>query len=179
MSLSKEGLNVDRNAEHGAKPFVVIGVGNPLLGDDGVGIRVVEALMERDLPSWVQVIDAGTGGVTLLHLMEGAAKALLVDAVSWGGPPGEITRFRPEEVVSACTSRGFSIHASDLLDVLGLARELGMCPEEVIIYGIQPRAVEQGMELSSEVSAAIPHVVDSVVAEIYQFSKNKIGGTSR
>lgn len=158
--------------------MVIVGLGNRLMGDDGVGVWVVQALMARDLPSWVEVVEVGTGGWTLLHVIEGAQKVIFIDAVSWGGSPGQIIRFRPEEVVSSCASRAVSLHTLDLLDALDLAHEIGECPEEVVIYGIQPRSVAQGMELSPDVAAALPEVVDRVLEEMQRFS-NSTGGTFR
>ncbi|RKY66250.1 MAG: hypothetical protein DRP97_08265, partial [Candidatus Latescibacterota bacterium] len=100
------------------KPFVILGLGNVLLGDEGVGVRVVEALGKRTLPSWVEVISGGVAGHRLIEWLEGVHKAVIVDAAKMRKPPGTVVRFRPEEATSRLVSRRLSLHEGDLLGTL-------------------------------------------------------------
>ena len=151
------------------KPFVVVGLGNVLLGDEGVGVRVVEALSKRTLPSWVEVVSGGVAGHRLIEWLEGAHKAVIVDAAQMRKPPGTVVRFRPEEVTSRRVSARLSLHEGDLLGTLKLAESLGIRPKEVVVYGVQPARMDPGMTLSPEVLRAVPDVVAHVLDEVAAF----------
>ncbi len=151
------------------KPFVVVGLGNVLLGDEGVGVRVVEALSKRTLPSWVEVVSGGVAGHRLIEWLEGAHKAVIVDAAQMRKPPGTVVRFRPEEVTSRRVSARLSLHEGDLLGTLKLAESLGIRPQEVVVYGVQPARMDPGMTLSPEVLRAVPDVVAHVLDEVAAF----------
>ncbi|WP_305046353.1 hydrogenase maturation protease [Geoalkalibacter sp.] len=144
----------------------IIGIGNPLMGDDGLGIAAVERLARLDLPKGVEVMDGGTGGLTLLHLMEGAARVLFIDAVEMGQPPGCIARFDLGGVEVAEQS-ALSLHESGLPQILALARELGPLPE-VILYGVQPARVAPALELSPRVAEALPALLARILGELAQ-----------
>ncbi|MGC8779368.1 MAG: hydrogenase maturation protease [Anaerolineae bacterium] len=145
---------------------LILGLGNPLQGDDGVGCRVIEALEARELPPDVEVLDGGTPGVGLIHLLEGRRRAILIDAAEMGRPPGTIARFRPEEVVLTGAAGRFSLHRSAVADALALAAALNLPLPEIVFYGVQPGRVGWGEGLSDEVAAAIPRLVERIMAEI-------------
>ncbi|MHA1580574.1 MAG: hydrogenase maturation protease [Candidatus Freyarchaeota archaeon] len=145
------------------KRVVVIGVGNLLLGDEGVGVRVVEELTKMDLPPHVEVVDGGTGGIVLLNLMEGADRVILVDAVLGGGSPGEIYVLSLDGLIGGRV-KFFSLHEMDLLSVLRIGKELDKLPPELVLIGVEPKNyLEYTIELSPEVRAAIPMVVEKVL----------------
>ncbi|MCU0502862.1 MAG: hydrogenase maturation protease [Anaerolineae bacterium] len=98
-------------------PSLILGLGNPLQADDGVGCRVAEALAGRALPPGVEVMDAGTPGVGLINLLEGRQRAIMVDAAEMGRPAGEVVRFRPEDVVLTGSTERFSLHRRLMLHV--------------------------------------------------------------
>ncbi len=145
---------------------VVIGVGNLLLRDEGVGIHVVQELQKRAFPPGVEVLDGGVAGVRLLDLFSGAQKLLLVDAAEMGLEPGSIVRFTPEDVRFQSGELKLSTHDVALPEVLAIARAVNQCPSEVVIIGIQPKEISWGTELTPEVGAAIPKVVELVLEEI-------------
>jgi hydrogenase maturation protease len=145
--------------------FRIIGVGNPLMGDDGVGIAAVGRLAARPLPEGVEVIDGGTGGLTLLELMEGAAAVVLIDAVEMGLAPGAVARFIAEEVRME-GGVGLSLHQAGLAEVFALGRAMGLLPPRVVIFGVQPATVERRIGLSPAVEAALAEVVERVLAEV-------------
>ncbi len=139
----------------------VICIGNPLMGDDGAGVAVLE-ILKKSIPSDVQIIDQGTGGLNLLYTLEGLDAAIIVDAVDFGGKPGEVRAFNPEEVDSVKTL-GYSLHDVDILSIIELARKMGNCPGILFITAIQPASLSSSTELSPEVKAALPELAEVVL----------------
>lgn len=147
---------------------VIIGMGNPLLTDDGVGARVVrrlgENLRERDD---VECLELCTGGIRLMEAMVGYDRAYVVDAMVTGRhAPGTIHPFSPEEFVT--TKNTISTHDTDLMTALDMGRLLGMkLPDTVRIWGVEAREVEAfGEELSGAVAAAVPLVVEHILQDL-------------
>ena len=157
-----------REGDQQAGKIVIIGVGNLLLKDEGVGVHVAQNLQKKGLPSAVEVHDGGVAGIGLLDFFHGASKVLLIDAADMNLDPGTVVRFTPEEVVSEKSGPRFSAHDVGLLEVLELAKALGNSPAEVIIFGIQPKEISWGTELSPEVQASVPKVTEAVLQEINQ-----------
>jgi hydrogenase maturation protease len=156
-----------QSAIHSLQPTVLIlGLGNPLRGDDGAGCCLVEELARRELPPGVRVLDAGVGGLGLLDLMEGWERVIIVDATEMGRKPGEFVRFTPADARLAATSDRFSLHHAGLSEVLALAGALGRTLPEVVIFGIQPVEVGWREGLSPAVEAALPALTDAVLKEI-------------
>jgi hydrogenase maturation protease len=143
----------------------IIGIGNPLMGDDGVGIAVVERLQEETLPAGVEVLDGGTGGLALLDLMAGVERVILVDAVETGRPPGAVIRLAGTDLMLPEQAPAFSLHETALPSVFALGRELGVLPSAVVLFGVQPHSVEWRLGLSPAVAAAVAEVVGRVLAE--------------
>ena len=144
---------------------LIIGLGNPLRGDDGVGVRIVKELNERTLPHNVDVVDGGTQGLGLINLMENRQRVILVDAVDIGQAPGDFVRFTLDEVLLPGSDQHLSIHAAGLRDALLLAQTLNKLPPEVIIYGVQPKQFAWDTGLSPEVEASLPGLVAAVLVE--------------
>ena len=151
---------------------LIIGVGNLLLKDEGVGVHVVQELQKKELPPSVEVHDGGVAGIGLLDFFPGASKVMLIDAAEMNLEPGTLVRFTPEEVAGNYGGPRFSAHDIGLLEVLELARALGQCPPEVVIFGIQPKEISWGTELSPEVQVSIPKVVEAVLKEIAHVAPN-------
>jgi len=145
---------------------LIIGVGNLLLKDEGVGVHVVQELQKKELPPSVEVHDGGVAGIGLLDFFPGASKVMLIDAAEMNLEPGTLVRFTPEEVAGNYGGPRFSAHDIGLLEVLELARALDQCPPEVVIFGIQPKEISWGTELSPEVLASIPKVTEAVIREL-------------
>ncbi len=144
--------------------FVVIGIGNPLHGDDGIGIHVVRRLEGR-LPADVELVEGGVLGLDLLPFLEGKEKALFVDAVDAGEEPGAIFRFSPRQLPRAETPPPVSLHDLGLYELVGAARLLDQCPREIIVIAVQVKSLRLGSGLSAEVEAAIPAVCRLVEEE--------------
>ncbi len=149
-----------------AERMLIIGVGNLLLKDEGVGVQVARELQKRALPPEVEVCDGGVGGVGLLDYFQGASRLLLIDAAEMGLKPGAVVRFTPREVKDSGHAVKFSTHDVGIAEVLKLAQALGLCPEEVEIIGIQPEEISWEEGLSPAVQASLPRVVEMVMKEI-------------
>lgn len=128
---------------------VVLGLGNPLMADEGIGVRLVVQLsrLAAERPD-VEFLDAGTGGLAVLHHIQGRRKAVFIDCAYMGEEPGAIRRFTSEEVHSSKVLAHQSLHEADLLRILEMSQQLGQAPDEVVIFGIQPQRIEPAMELS-------------------------------
>lgn len=141
---------------------LVLGIGNILLRDEGIGCHVVQAL-EGMAPADATIIDGGTCP-DVLGLIEDTDKLVIVDAVKGGGLPGQIYRFRLEDVT--LQQKPFlSIHDVGLLDNLMQMKVWQRTGEDVII-GIEPKEIEWGLELSAELQKKIPDIIEAVLAEV-------------
>lgn len=145
--------------------LLVLGVGNVLLRDEGVGVHAVKELMKRSYPPEVEIVDGGTGGMGLLYFIEDASRLIIIDAVNGGAAPGTIFRFTPEDLEDSLLVSGQSLHDVSLLDVLYLAKVTGVLPPTVI-FGVQPAEISWGTELSSAVAASLPRLLELVHKEI-------------
>ncbi len=153
---------------------LVIGVGNILVSDEGVGVAVVRKLMDEKLPAGVEVIDAGCAlADTLIHF-EGISKAIIIDAVKGGGNPGDIYRFDIDALKGKTKRPGFSasLHDIGLQESIGLAELSGWEPPEIIIIGVEPEKLELGMEMSDTIKAKVPAIIDVVLGEIGRPTEN-------
>lgn len=145
---------------------LVLGLGNILLRDDGVGVRVVERLgRDVQLPPEVEVLDGGTLGMDLLPYLEGVDRLVVVDAVDMRAEPGTVARFQGEEVPTVIALK-VSPHQMGLADLLAAARLCGFYPREVVLWGVQPAQVDVGLDLSEPVAAAVETLVDQVSQEV-------------
>jgi len=144
---------------------VVVGIGNELLGDDGVGIHVIGELEKRGVPSATTLIEAGTAVDMLWDEIVGAGKVIVVDAVKGGGPPGSVYRYLYGECPEGhgVTQSGHEVGLRDKLVALEL---MGCTLPQVVVIGIEPERVEFGAGLSSCLRNRLPAVVDIVLEEI-------------
>jgi hydrogenase maturation protease len=143
---------------------LVLGIGNLLLSDEGVGVHVVRVLAQRELPPGIVVIEAGTAFLDVLSDIAQADRILLVDAMEGGGTPGTVYRVPFDQ----CRHPGMlaSLHGLDLSRVLFMA---GNDRKPLItVFGIEPARIEWGMELSSAVRCALPAVEEALYEELMQ-----------
>ena len=154
-----------------ADPPVVLGVGNVVLRDDGVGVRVVEALRAlahhdtHALPEGTRLVDGGTLALDLLRAVEGGGCLLLVDAVDLGLPPGTI-RVLPRDAILAAGSSGGRSVPGGVGEWLAVARLMGWLPEPVAMVGIQVEDTDFGIGLSNAVEMALPGAVERTRLEL-------------
>jgi len=146
--------------------IVVLGVGNILLSDEGVGVRVIEKLQQDfDLPPDVEVIDGGTSGMEMLEDLSCADHIVIIDAVRSGSPPATIVKLTNEQVPVFFRTK-LSPHQIGLSDVLATLELIGEQPGGVTVIGIEPVSLETGMALSPQVQTQLPKLVESVVEEL-------------
>jgi len=164
---------------------LVIGLGNPILTDDGVGVRVADAVrsaLETEGTSGVSVIEASVGGLRLMEMMIGADRVILVDALAGEnqGCVGAIRRMTLEELKTISPTQHIaSAHDTTLVTALEAGRVIGLhLPEEIIVYAIEVANVtEFGDEPTPDVAAAIPKATAAVLAEIRGTTTDPIGGS--
>jgi hydrogenase maturation protease len=148
-----------------ATRLLVLGLGNVLLSDDGVGPAAIALLQAgHQPPDGVLVLDGGTLGLTLLSYIEDAAAVVLVDAIKADAPAGTLVRLDGDEVGPAVATR-LSPHQVGVADILEGARWHGRQPPRIVLLGIVPDTFELGVGLSPAVGAAIPTLVQQVLDE--------------
>jgi hydrogenase maturation protease len=145
---------------------LVLGLGNTIMADDGVGPRVVQMLKsDAGMPDDVELVDGGTLGLDLLPFLEGVRLLIIVDAVETGGKPGTVVRLAGEDVPIALATK-LSPHQMGMKDLLAVASLMGQLPEQIILIGVQPERLEMDTELSQSVSAVLPDLVEMVKCEL-------------
>ncbi len=145
---------------------LVLGVGNPLMGDDGVGLAALELLRLRwRFPADVELVDGGTWGMNLLPAIEAAERLLVLDAVHVDGHPGALVRLERADLPKL-VSPVFSPHQIDLKEVFALAEVRGTLPAEALALGLEPEVVEMRTELSPAVSARLDALASAAVEQL-------------
>lgn len=150
-------------------PLLVLGLGNVLLEDDGVGSAAIALLHDRFAPpAGVRVFDGGTLGLSLLPYLQTSDAVILVDAVRADGAPGTLVRLDGDDVAPAVATR-LSPHQVGVADLLDGARWLDQYPTRVVLVGIVPESMELAVGLSPRVRASLPALVEQVVEEASAF----------
>jgi hydrogenase maturation protease len=155
--------------------LLVLGLGNLLCGDDGLGAAAVSWLdRDYEAPEGARVLDGGTLGLALLPHLEDASDVILVDAVRDDAPQGALVRLTGDDVASAVLHR-LSPHQVGVADLLDGARLRGRLPERLILLGLVPGTIQLGLARSEAVEAGLPGLVRAVVAEAdrlgYRFTR--------
>ena len=145
-------------------PILILGIGNILMCDDGVGVRALEALRQVPLPDTVELLDGGTFGADLLDEIANRRKVIVLDAMATGAAPGSVLRLAGDELWQEQES--LSLHEFGLVETLKMARQLGCAPAEVVVFGVQPQEIALNLTLSTAVAAAIPRLLEQVLAEL-------------
>ena len=149
------------------KRIVVLGLGNRLMSDEGVGSHIVERFQtQADKYPLVDFIDAGTGGMSILHRIKDHEKAVIIDCAYMKTKPGTIKKFRPDEVKSVKKLAHHSLHDVDVLKIIELSKQLDQCPDKIVIFGIEPEKIEQSYELSSSITARIDDYIITISQEL-------------
>jgi hydrogenase maturation protease len=142
---------------------VVLGLGNPLMGDDGLGLAVLDRLREEwDIPAEVELVDGGTWGMTLLPLIEDAVHLVLIDAIRTGAPEGTVVELERERLPRYLAHK-LSPHQIDLQEVLALAELRGTLPAETVAIGAEPGEVVLSTALTAPLEDAVEPVLLAVV----------------
>jgi hydrogenase maturation protease len=145
---------------------LVIGLGNPLLGDDGTGLVALERLRDRwRLPDGIELVDGGTWGMTLLPMIETANRVLFLDAIRTGMPPGTEAILEGDAIPRSLALK-LSPHQLDLRDVLAVAQLRGTLPSVTVAIGLEPAGFEMGDGLSPRVAEKIDRLVEMAVDQL-------------
>ncbi len=156
----------------GTKRTLVLGLGNILLKDEGVGVHVAQKLQQMALPYNVEVIDGGTASLDILLTKRSIEKLVVIDALRAGKEAGTIYKARLkldefdklEQIFSNETR--ISLHQMSIIDALTAVRRTGYAPKEVVIIGVEPEVVEWGLELTDKVKQKVSEIIDTVLKEI-------------
>ncbi|MBW1913782.1 MAG: HyaD/HybD family hydrogenase maturation endopeptidase [Deltaproteobacteria bacterium] len=148
---------------------VVMGLGNLLVSDDGVGSHVVKILLEsKVLPDGIEIIDAGTASLDVLELFNENDKIIVIDAVRAGHPPGTLYKFNARDVRSK-PAISMSLHQMSLLESLHMADLIGKAPKEVTIIGVEPEDMSYSTELSPGIKEKLPEIIRHVKECVQQY----------
>jgi hydrogenase maturation protease len=163
--------------------LLVLGLGNLLCGDDGAGVVAVARLFSGWVPApGALVLDGGTLGLALLPHLQLARRAILVDAVATGDPPGTVVRLQGEDVAEAAAHK-LSPHQIGVADLLGAMRLVGHGPEPLVLVGVVPDTIELSVQRTPRVEARIDDLVGAVREEAaalgYPFTPRRAAAGAR
>lgn len=151
------------------KDTVIIGIGNILLQDDGVGVHVVAQLEKEALPSTIELVDGGTSTLDTLGYFLYYRKVIVVDCLRAGMEPGTIYKIGPQDI-KGYQRENLSIHDVQILDVVKMANMMGKHPE-VVIFGIEPKTIAVDLEMTDLLKAKIPEMIANVKKEVLRDSE--------
>jgi len=145
--------------------IMVLGIGNLLCRDDGIGVRIVGEMQGLGKYSGIRIVDGGTAPDLFALLDDDVNRLIIVDALRGGGRPGDIYRLdlREENIADGPAA---SLHGMGVLDSLKLMRQLGQQPPQVAVIGIEPADVSHGLQLSPVIEAMVPAIIRAVESEI-------------
>lgn len=166
MASMPEASATQLAPDEDALEIVVLGLGNRLRRDEGLGVCALERLYHRyTLPTGVQLVDGGVLGLELLAYVERARRLLVLDATLTDGEPGSILRLEDDQVPAYFGMRA-SPHEIGLPDLLAVARLRGHSPESIVLLGMQPATIALGWELTPAVASRIDHLVEAAVDQL-------------
>jgi hydrogenase maturation protease len=145
---------------------LILGVGNLLMSDEGVGVHVIQRLVAAyQLPEEVQILDGGTLGMDLLYYLEGVENLLLIDAVEAHKEPGALIRLEGDDV-PAFLSIKISPHQLGVPDMLAAAKLKGIYPPRIVLWGVQPERLELGLDLSPKVESKVDTIIENILVQL-------------
>ncbi|MEF8776829.1 MAG: hydrogenase maturation protease [Haloarculaceae archaeon] len=164
--------NTDLTGDSPSADLAIVGVGNSIMGDDGVGPKLIERLGESAVGSAadVRLVDAGTTGFLALEAMSGAERAVVVDAVETGDPPGTIHEYRCVDGTFETEIPEMTMHDVSFTEAMAAGRDVYDLPDEIRILGVEPADVSIGEELSE--------AVEQAATELEGLLTERIGGTA-
>lgn len=156
--------------------IAVVGIGNILMGDDGIGVAVIEALRQEELPAGVELYDAGTALSDMLSVIGSADRVIFVDSCRADGEPGSVYRSvcRPDDWASE--PLGDSLHDIGVAHAVQMHRLAGGRLGEIVVIGIEPKEVALREGLSPALQSRLPDIVQAVRNEAQALSRTRRGG---
>ena len=153
-------------------PILIIGIGNPYRGDDGVGLRIAQNIKKKS-PDHVNVIEQSGDGISLMDSWKDSDAVIIIDAVHSSAQPGTIHQFDVHTQTIPTKFFHYSTHAFGVAEAIELARALKQLPKNLIVYGIEGKCFEAGIGLSLEVEKAVEEVMMRVKQDIHNCSPRK------
>lgn len=151
---------------------VVVGVGNTILSDDGVGVHAARLLLcDSRVPAGVTILDGGTLGLKLLPYVSDASRVLFLDAVNSGAAPGTPIRMTARELLD--TSSGLSVHQLGVADLIAALTLVSTRQQDIVVLGVQPANTDWGTSLSSDVEAALTWLVDAALMQLNLWNESR------
>ncbi len=145
---------------------VLIGLGNLLLGDEGIGVHAINAIRQRySFEPPVEVVDGGTLGLDLLSYFENKDTVVIVDAVNFGREPGYIGLLRDDEIPARINAK-LTVHHIGLSDILSSLKLLGKSPKKITLVGIQPESFEFSLNLTNTLKSKFEELIDAAIMEL-------------
>lgn len=150
--------------------LAILGCGNPVRADDGVGPLLVRRLWERNLPPDIKLIDGGTSGIDVVFHMQEADTVLIIDSCHTGNPPGSIYKVPSEEVEELPSREEANLHSIKWFHAIALAKHLlnGNFPKRIEVFLIEGKNFHIGEKLSQEVKGAMEELIDYILKEYVQ-----------
>ncbi len=150
------------------KRKIIAGFGNAARSDDGIGLRIVEHIAEKNLDTGFEAVEVGNDGMKLLAILSGndVKMLLVIDCAKMGLAPGEFRIFTPDEVKSVKETERISTHEGDVMKVLDMGKKLGIEIPEVKIMAIEPESMDMEMSLSSGLERRMGEYVNAAIGEI-------------
>ncbi len=153
---------------------LVLGIGNILLSDEGVGVKAINALEKKfRFPKAVELLDGGTAGLELLPYLTDKKLLIVIDAVKGGQPPGTVFRVEGEDVPAMFTAN-ISPHQLGLSNLLATARLTGELPKNIVLFGIEPESMDTRVGLSDTVAASLDKLIHAVVDELQKMGYSPV-----
>ena len=154
------------HSETAVRKVLILGLGNILFQDEGLGVRAAECLQAcNSIPEDVQVLDGGTLGLSLLPFLDDVTHLLILDTVDAGQPPGTLVRLEGKAIPVALSHK-LSMHQVGLQELLVAGSLTGSLPENIVLWGVQPETIDWGLGLTNPVENALEQLVDSVLNEL-------------
>ncbi len=151
------------------RPILVLGLGNPIMGDDGVGILALQRFREQyGEPPGVELLDGGTWGMNLLPWIEEAGRLLLVDAIRAGNAPGADVLLAGADLPRVLAQK-LSVHQVDIVDVLALAQARGTLPQHTVALGVEPASVEMRDGLTPAVARGVERLPGRMAGQLREW----------
>ncbi len=142
---------------------LIVGIGNLIYRDEGVGVHVIGEMKKMELLPHIELLDIGTSTIDLISYLDGVEKLIVIDAMKAGGSPGTLYRCGPEDILPK-EEGPISLHEIGLLETLTIAKKKGF-EFDVVVFGVEPKVFDWGMELSEEVKNKIPNIIEAVLKE--------------
>lgn len=167
------GIDINRPFDKGGlsthKKTAILGLGNILLSDEGVGVHAIEELRKAyDFPDDVEIIDGGTMGLDLLPFIEGREKLLIVDAVNLRKEPGTIAIIEDNDIPSFVSAK-LSIHQLGLPDVIHALKLMDIAPPKMTLIGIQPESLETGLGITAALQDKLGELLNAIIDKLNEW----------